>query len=307
VTQLTVREDEVGRLAAEGLSNDEIASSLGVARRTVETHLRAVFRKTGVRRRSQLTMWYKQDTKIVNGPSEVIPTSITKATDVPPAWRRRSPAEYEQELRRYANAVHELIDRQLPLFEERVEITLTIGEQDGQDIVNERRWTSPRPYLIYRILGPIVTEPNSPPFELDDLEPACQVKGQDIQVHIHSVRDVDGRPLLMILFQPGLHADTEWVLSYRSPNLWNPLRSVGQDKLSWSTGTFDQRHPATTSELTFKVVFPTSWTGEQLTEQSNRGEVHTERLTTGRTQVTWHHGAPYASAYHWVVHGSAAN
>ncbi|MGH3779006.1 MAG: response regulator transcription factor [Pseudonocardiaceae bacterium] len=307
MAQLTVREDEVGRLAAEGLSNDEIASSLGVSRRTVETHLRAVFRKAGVRRRTQLARWYQQDNKIVNGPSGLQPARITKTNDLTPTRRRRSPTEYEQELRRYANAVHGLVDRQFPLFEERVEITLMVGEQDGQDIVSERRWTSPRPYLIYRILGPIVTGPDGPPFELDDLEPACHVNGQDTQVHIHPVRDVGGRPLLMILFQPGLHDDTEWVLSYRSPRLWDPLRSSGQDELSWATATLDERHPATTSELTFKVIFPASWTGERLTEQSNLGEIHTGRLPTGRTQVTWHHDTPHASAYHWVLHGSAAN
>jgi hypothetical protein len=235
-----------------------------------------------------------------------MPTSITKATDVPPAQRRRSTAEYEQELRRYANVVHELVDRQFSLFEERVEITLTVGEQDGQDIISERRWTSPRPYLVYRIVGPIVLWPDSR-FKLNDLETACQVKGQENQVHIHSVRDVDGRPMLMIFFQPGLHADTEWVLSYRSPNLWNPLRSSGQDSLSWSTSTFDQRHPGTVDKFTLKVVFPSSWTGARLIEQSHLGEVYTERLPTGLTQVTWHRDAPHALAYHWVIHGSAAS
>jgi hypothetical protein len=45
--------------------------------------------------------------EFVNGPFEVMPTSITKTTDVPPAQRRRSLAEYEQELRRYANAICE--------------------------------------------------------------------------------------------------------------------------------------------------------------------------------------------------------
>ncbi|MDQ3152690.1 MAG: hypothetical protein M3R63_13545, partial [Actinomycetota bacterium] len=60
-------------------------------------------------------------------------------------------------------------------------------------------------------------------------------------------------------------------------------------------------------ELTLKVVFPVAWTREQMTEQSNLGVTDTERLPTGQTQVTWHHRAPVAPAYHWVLQGSRGN
>jgi len=101
-----------------------------------------------------------------------------------------------------------------------------------------------------------------------------------------------------------LQADTEWVLRYRSPQLWNPLRSSGQDTLSWATATLDQRHRPTTTELTLKVIFPAVWTGGRLIEQSNLGVIHTECLPTGRTQLTWHHDTPDAGAYHWTLQGS---
>jgi hypothetical protein len=157
---------------------------------------------------------------------------------------------------------------------------------------------------VYRILGPIVSWPDGPPFEFDDLALTCTVHGQDIQVEIHAVRDVNERPLLLILFQPGLGGDTEWVLRYNSPGLWSPLRSSGQDSLIWATATFDQRHAAAPSELTLKVVFPVSWTGERLTEESHLGTTHTERLPTGQTQLTWHHDTPHAGAYRWLLEGS---
>ncbi|MGH3842383.1 MAG: helix-turn-helix domain-containing protein [Pseudonocardiaceae bacterium] len=298
---LTDREDEVLRLAIGGSSNDEIAACLSISRRTVEAHMRTLFRKTGVSRRGQLAALYQAGDV---GAGLSAPEELDGVRGPGRSQSRVDLASYERQLRRYADAVRGLVDRQYPLFEERVEITLTIGDQDGQDLVVERRWTTPRPYLVYRIVGPIVSWPNVPPSELDDLAVACTVQGQDIQVEIHPVRDVNDRPLLLILFQPGLHGDTEWVLRYRSPALWSPLRASGQDSLTWSTATFDQRHPATTRDLTLKVAFPIFWTAERLTEQSNVGTIHTERLSTGQTQLTWHHDAPHVGAYHWLLEGS---
>ncbi|MFI8433884.1 response regulator [Streptomyces sp. NPDC079020] len=50
---LTPREAEVLVLAAEGLSNPEIARSLHISRATVKTHINNLFAKTGVRDRAQ--------------------------------------------------------------------------------------------------------------------------------------------------------------------------------------------------------------------------------------------------------------
>jgi hypothetical protein len=270
--------------------------------------MRTLMRKAGVARRIQLVALYGRGGGKVG--AELSAPGSPGAFDVlapPLSQHRRDLANDEQQLRHYAKVVRGLVDRQYPLFEERVEITLKVGEQDGQDTIVERRWTRPRPYIVYRILGPIVTWPDGPPFDLDDLGLACSVDGQDTHVDIHPVRDVDGRPLVMILFQPGLQTDTEWVLRYRSPKLWSPLRSSGEDFLTWATGTLDQRHKATTSELTLKVVFPTSWTGERLTEQNNLGMVHSDRLPTGQTQLTWHHDTPHAGEYRWVLRRSATD
>lgn len=302
--QLTDREDEVLRLAIKGLSNDEIAARLDISRRTVEAHMRTLFRKTGVTRRTQLAALCQGDDLAVGQQWVSDPTSAHEGVTAPRSQQRQDLADCARQLRAYSAAVRGLADRHMPLFEERVEITLVIGDRDGQDTVVERRWTTPRPYLVYRILGPIVPPPDGLRSELDELALASTVYGQDVQVEIHAVRDVDDRPKVMILFQPGLRTDTEWVLSYRSPGLWGPLRASGQDSLTWATATFDQRHPATTSQLTLKVVFPATWTGERLTEQNDLGTIHTDRLPTGQTQLTWHHDTPHAGAYHWLLHGS---
>jgi len=51
---LTPREVRVAELAAEGLGNREIAQALFISRKTVEAHLRSIFRKVSVRSRAEL-------------------------------------------------------------------------------------------------------------------------------------------------------------------------------------------------------------------------------------------------------------
>ena len=54
-TSLTGREREVLRLVAQGLRTGEVAAELGLSPRTVDVHLRAIYRKLGVRSRMAAT------------------------------------------------------------------------------------------------------------------------------------------------------------------------------------------------------------------------------------------------------------
>jgi DNA-binding CsgD family transcriptional regulator len=58
---LTPREGQVAALAAEGLSNREIAETLVVTVKTVEWHLKHSYRKLGVASRAGLREFFGKD------------------------------------------------------------------------------------------------------------------------------------------------------------------------------------------------------------------------------------------------------
>jgi DNA-binding CsgD family transcriptional regulator len=54
---LTVREFEVARLVAVGMTNAEIADELGLSPKTVSAHLEHILAKLGAMRRAEVATW----------------------------------------------------------------------------------------------------------------------------------------------------------------------------------------------------------------------------------------------------------
>lgn len=85
---LSRRESEVADLVRQGLKNADVAQKLFVTEKTVKFHLTNIFKKLGIKSRSQLIVWclphlsFEEKTesppKIIGAPEITIPVGISK-------------------------------------------------------------------------------------------------------------------------------------------------------------------------------------------------------------------------------------
>lgn len=280
-THLTAREAQVRDLAADGLTNEAIADQLGLSRRTVEAHLRMIYRKTGLSSRAQLA----SPPMLVDSPSARI------------AELEQLLAVRELQLRSYGAAMRRIIDRQFPLYDEEVEIIVSIGADPLEDVVTERHRTRPHPYVIYRVIRPIAALGISSDELVEQMAIRCQIDKADVGIAVEVVVDADQRPLALILFQPGLEQPTEWTLRYRAPGLWDPLRTAGVDRLSWAAGTLDGRYAEGLDELRVRFEFPAGVEGAVLPEQGGAAQI--ERVSD--TEFVFVDRSRTGGRYNWEL------
>lgn len=60
VADITPRGREVLVLLAQGLSDEQVAKSLGMSRNTIKNHVSAIYKVTGLKRRSELVVWARE-------------------------------------------------------------------------------------------------------------------------------------------------------------------------------------------------------------------------------------------------------
>jgi hypothetical protein len=131
-----------------------------------------------------------------------------------------------------------------------------VGSRPSEDMVVERHWTTPNPYLIFRLIRPITPHQVTYSEVSEVLSMTHAVENADVEVTADLVADSRDRPLVLLTFQPGLQRETKWVLRYRTPGMWNPLRDRGEDLLTWAAGTLDGRHQVGLSDMILRVEFP---------------------------------------------------
>jgi DNA-binding CsgD family transcriptional regulator len=95
---LTGREWEIARLIADDLSNQQIADKLVISVKTVESHIRHIFAKLGIKSRSGVPRWVNREhTTLTNRPPTNLPYDDLK----PDPLAARTEAELRDLLRRF--------------------------------------------------------------------------------------------------------------------------------------------------------------------------------------------------------------
>lgn len=204
--------------------------------------------------------------------------------------------------RLYRSAIRRIIAGQLDLFEETVEIVVTIGAEDGQDSIVERHRTTPKPALPYRLIRPITssTSPIRPGF--GELGLSIELDGEDMDASVLPLAEDAQGVQMMILFTPGLVRPTEWSISYRAPRLWDVLRQDGFDRLSWAPSDRDGRETAVAiTDLTVHFLFPSDAHTVGVREQDGRGGLEPRAASTGERRLTWRDGSPTVQPYQWEL------
>jgi hypothetical protein len=204
--------------------------------------------------------------------------------------------------RLYRSAIRRIIAGQFELFEETVEIVVTVGARDGQDSIMERHRTTPKPALPYRLIRPITssTSPLRPGF--DELGLTIELDGDDMDAGVLPLAEDAEGVQLMILFTPGLSRPTEWSISYRAPRLWDVLRQDGFDQLSWSPSDREGRATAiAVTDLTVHFVFPAGAHTVGVRERDGRGALAPRTSTAGERRISWRDEHPTVQPYQWEL------
>ncbi|MDR7277864.1 hypothetical protein [Catenuloplanes atrovinosus] len=203
---------------------------------------------------------------------------------------------------RYVGAIQRIIDRETPAFEEELEVTITVGAEDEDDVVVERRRTRPRERVTHRSMRPIVPAGRQARVcRLADIGYRVRFLDDGAPVEQFALIEDVGHLRVWLVFDQPLVDEADWEVTYRPAGLWRPLRQRGRDVLRWRDQliTADAK-PSALSSFTITFLFPGDRPAPWVTERHQLGSVVPARRTGGgQWEVRWSDPAPAGRYYEW--------
>ncbi|GIE83734.1 hypothetical protein [Actinoplanes regularis] len=200
---------------------------------------------------------------------------------------------------RYLDAIQRISDREKPLFQETLEVTVTVGADDDSDRIVEKRVTTPGPLLTHRTMRPIVPTYDDRIVRLDDVafKAYRQTSGTITALPLEQTRLLR----VWMIFDPAMTSPTEWQVEYRPRGLWRPLRERGWDQLVWedrlptAAGT-----PSAFTRFQVTFSFPENAKPPSVKEREGYGVIEEPvRGPSGRWEMVWRDEKPAGRRYIW--------
>lgn len=197
--------------------------------------------------------------------------------------------------------IRSYIDRQGLLYQESLEVTVVVGDDDRHDSVTERRRTVPQRPMAHRVFSPIVPINTRQTIKLSDLNLRCERSNSGKITPLALAEQVDSLSAWFV-FDPPAAEEVEWIVEYQQIGLWAPLRKYGFDRLVWT-----DRMPSGSagrsvlSSLRFNFIFPMSDVPPRVSEQHRFGILAPPRRILGdeRWLIEWHDPKPAGRRYFW--------
>jgi hypothetical protein len=200
---------------------------------------------------------------------------------------------------RILGALERLIDRQGLQYGEAIEIDVTIGCTDADDLVVQRHVTTPNPYLYYRSVRPIVPVDLPVPTTYEDLDLRVDIEdGQGERALVFPFL-TNNRVRVLVVFEPSVDREITWTLTYRPRGLWRPLRRHGVDQLVWDARSPSGRNDdATLTAFAVRFHFPSRRRGTVI-ERTRRGTVTRRQVNGVPGTAVWTDANPAGRRYVW--------
>lgn len=202
----------------------------------------------------------------------------------------------------YLAEIERIIDREVPLFQDTLELTVIVGNDDDTDMIVERWRTIPQPRVTHRSVRPILPMNEERIVRLEDIGFRSRL--------LNAIGSITQLPLVeranylrvWLVFHPALTSATDWRVEYRPKGLWRPLRQRGWDYLRWNDSLPTENDaPSSLTRFTVRFVFPKSPMAPGVSERNKLGQLDSPTRIAGTDQwvIVWRDSQPDGRRYEW--------